>query len=86
MIDNDDPEPRKPEPPDPGDCCGGGCVRCVLTMFTRMRWSVTSRRLLRGRRAIQIRKFPNRSGAVVDALRLSTLLVRMILAAHILLW
>jgi len=33
MIDNDDPEPRKPEPPDPGDCCGGGCVRCVFDVY-----------------------------------------------------
>ena len=25
--------PPKPEPPDPGDCCGSGCVRCVLDVY-----------------------------------------------------
>ncbi|TAH45272.1 MAG: hypothetical protein E6Q43_00300 [Dokdonella sp.] len=30
MIESDDPPPQKPDPPDPGDCCGGGCVRCVF--------------------------------------------------------
>jgi len=25
----DDPPPVRPEPPDPGDCCGSGCVRCI---------------------------------------------------------
>ena len=27
----DDPPPRRPAP-DPGDCCGGGCVRCVYDL------------------------------------------------------
>lgn len=26
----DDPEPRKPTEPDPLDCCGSGCVRCIF--------------------------------------------------------
>jgi len=25
----DDPRPRPPEEPDPADCCGEGCVRCI---------------------------------------------------------
>lgn len=25
----EDPRPRPPSPPDPGDCCGEGCPRCV---------------------------------------------------------
>jgi hypothetical protein len=29
---NDDPPPRRPAEPDPGDCCGGGCVRCVYDL------------------------------------------------------
>lgn len=24
-----DPPPRRPEEPDPNDCCGEGCVRCI---------------------------------------------------------
>ncbi|WP_052100877.1 oxidoreductase-like domain-containing protein [Novilysobacter arseniciresistens] len=24
-----DPPPRPPEEPDPADCCGEGCVRCI---------------------------------------------------------
>ena len=31
---NEPPElPPKPEPPDPGDCCGSGCPRCVLDVY-----------------------------------------------------
>ena len=29
----DDPPPRRPEAPDPGDCCGGGCVNCVFDVY-----------------------------------------------------
>jgi hypothetical protein len=25
--------PPKPDPPDPGDCCGSGCQRCVLDIY-----------------------------------------------------
>jgi hypothetical protein len=25
--------PPKPVPPEPGECCGGGCVRCVLDVY-----------------------------------------------------
>lgn len=25
--------PPKPEAPLPGDCCGGGCARCVLDIY-----------------------------------------------------
>jgi len=28
-----DPAPLPPEKPDPGDCCGGGCVRCVFDVY-----------------------------------------------------
>ncbi|MBN8727906.1 MAG: hypothetical protein J0H15_09435 [Xanthomonadales bacterium] len=28
-----DPMPLPPEKPDPGDCCGGGCVRCVFDVY-----------------------------------------------------
>lgn len=25
--------PPKPAPPEPGDCCGGGCARCVFDVY-----------------------------------------------------
>lgn len=25
--------PPKPEPPDPQDCCGSGCVRCIFDLY-----------------------------------------------------
>jgi hypothetical protein len=25
--------PPKPAPPEPGDCCGGGCARCVFDLY-----------------------------------------------------
>ena len=25
--------PPKPVPPEPGDCCGGGCARCVFDVY-----------------------------------------------------
>ncbi|HQW64875.1 MAG TPA: oxidoreductase-like domain-containing protein [Pseudomonadota bacterium] len=25
--------PPRPEPPQPGDCCGGGCARCVIDAY-----------------------------------------------------
>lgn len=28
-IHPDDPKPAQPDEPDPSDCCGEGCVRCV---------------------------------------------------------
>jgi hypothetical protein len=37
----DEPElPPKPEPPAPGDCCGGGCARCVFDVYEELleRW------------------------------------------------
>jgi hypothetical protein len=33
MPELDDPPPLPPEAPDPGDCCGGGCVRCVFDVY-----------------------------------------------------
>jgi hypothetical protein len=32
--------PPRPEPPQPGDCCGGGCARCVFDVYEEMleRW------------------------------------------------
>ena len=32
-LDDDDPEPRPPERPESGDCCGGGCERCVFDLY-----------------------------------------------------
>lgn len=29
MAIDDDPRPQPPVEPDPADCCGGGCVRCI---------------------------------------------------------
>jgi hypothetical protein len=26
-------KPVRPEAPDPSDCCGGGCVRCVFDVY-----------------------------------------------------
>ena len=28
-----DPRPQPPEKPLPGDCCGGGCIVCVLDAY-----------------------------------------------------
>lgn len=28
-----DPRPTPPEKPLPGDCCGGGCVMCVMDVY-----------------------------------------------------
>ncbi|MDN5923823.1 MAG: oxidoreductase-like domain-containing protein [Xanthomonadales bacterium] len=28
-----DPRPLPPEEPDPEDCCGEGCVRCIYDTF-----------------------------------------------------
>jgi len=29
----DDPPPRPPVEPDPGDCCGEGCVPCIFDLY-----------------------------------------------------
>ncbi|HEY7903096.1 MAG TPA: oxidoreductase-like domain-containing protein [Casimicrobiaceae bacterium] len=29
---DDDRKPAAPEPPEPADCCGGGCERCVYDL------------------------------------------------------
>jgi hypothetical protein len=28
-----DPPPRRPVEPDPADCCGEGCVHCILDVY-----------------------------------------------------
>jgi hypothetical protein len=28
--------PPKPVPPEPGECCGGGCARCVFDVYEEM--------------------------------------------------
>jgi hypothetical protein len=28
-----DPRPTPPEKPDPDECCGSGCVQCVLDLY-----------------------------------------------------
>ena len=30
---DDDPAPLPPHEPDPGDCCGEGCVNCVYDVY-----------------------------------------------------
>lgn len=30
LTTGNDPEPRKPAEPDPLDCCGSDCVRCIF--------------------------------------------------------
>ena len=32
--------PPKPTPPEPGECCGGGCARCVFDVYDEQleRW------------------------------------------------
>lgn len=30
---DNDPEPTAPTPPEPGDCCGDGCSRCVNDVY-----------------------------------------------------
>jgi Oxidoreductase-like protein, N-terminal len=32
--------PPRPAPPEPGDCCGGGCARCVFDVHEELleRW------------------------------------------------
>ena len=30
---DEDPEPRPPEHPHPGDCCGNGCEPCVFDLY-----------------------------------------------------
>ncbi|MGB0132301.1 oxidoreductase-like domain-containing protein [Dokdonella sp.] len=30
VITHEDPRPQKPAEPDPLDCCGSGCTRCVF--------------------------------------------------------
>ncbi|MGH8676539.1 MAG: oxidoreductase-like domain-containing protein [Burkholderiales bacterium] len=27
--------PPRPQPPAPGDCCGGGCALCVFDLYER---------------------------------------------------
>lgn len=29
----DDPQPQRPTEPDPADCCGEGCARCVYDVY-----------------------------------------------------
>ena len=28
-----DPPPQRPPEPDPADCCGEGCVRCIYDVY-----------------------------------------------------
>ncbi|HET7844779.1 MAG TPA: oxidoreductase-like domain-containing protein [Xanthomonadales bacterium] len=41
----DKPEP--PEAPDPSDCCGGGCARCVFDVYDEQlaEWRETCARI-----------------------------------------
>ena len=42
--------PPRPQPPEPGDCCGGGCARCVLDIYAEAleRWEQQVRDLGKG--------------------------------------
>lgn len=33
MNPDDDPAPVAPTPPEPGNCCNGGCERCVFELY-----------------------------------------------------
>ena len=33
MTIDDDPQPQRPSEPDPADCCGEGCARCVYDVY-----------------------------------------------------
>ena len=33
----DDPPPRPPVAPDPGDCCGNGCDPCIFDLYEEAR-------------------------------------------------
>lgn len=33
----DDPPPRPPVEPDPGDCCGNGCDPCIFDLYEEAR-------------------------------------------------
>ena len=33
MNPHDDPAPVAPRPPEPEDCCKGGCERCVFEIY-----------------------------------------------------
>lgn len=43
--------PPRPAPPDPGECCGGGCARCVFDLYEEEleRWERAVAELHRGR-------------------------------------
>ena len=32
-VDDGDPMPQPPARPEPEDCCGSGCVRCVFEVY-----------------------------------------------------
>ncbi|KAJ4963448.1 hypothetical protein NE237_023387 [Protea cynaroides] len=33
VVEVSSPPPPPPEKPDPGDCCGSGCIRCVWDIY-----------------------------------------------------
>ena len=33
MEPENDPPPQRPTQPDPADCCGEGCVRCIYDVY-----------------------------------------------------
>jgi hypothetical protein len=45
--------PPKPQPPEPGECCGGGCARCVFDMYDEdlARWERQVAEILKQREA-----------------------------------
>jgi hypothetical protein len=45
--------PPRPQAPEPGECCGGGCARCVLDVYAEQleRWERQVAQLLQQRGA-----------------------------------
>ena len=44
--------PPKPVPPEPGECCGGGCARCVFDVYDELleRWERQVAEILKQKR------------------------------------
>jgi hypothetical protein len=49
--------PLRPVPPEPGECCGGGCARCVFDLYEEelARWERAVAELESGRDAAKNR-------------------------------
>ncbi|CAH1244290.1 CYB5RL [Branchiostoma lanceolatum] len=61
--------PVEPEKPLPSDCCGGGCVPCVMDIYAEeMRlWQEEYRSLREGKRTAQESRDPHTAGPVLSS-------------------